>query len=425
LIRKLGIFEKAAVVSNDYAPFNVVIVLKLGNAPDPEILQAALNQLQSKHQILRAKISEKNNKLWFEVDDQKNQIPLKIIPWDKINTWKSVAEKEMAHSFNKKMPPLIRATYLRRGKDGDLFLTAHHSIMDGTFGIQLAEELISFCAGFQSEPDNNNIAINPEKILPPSHVGLNKFKNLIRFGVSQFIDEISFWWKNFGKRKPQVHAEGRGKILSLILAEEFVDELAKICRIKGITINSVLNTAQLLAVNRILYKSEQTRMATYSFADLRPYLEPPLSKAQMGSWVTLIRLMIDVHGEQEFWSLAKNLHQQLYRSINQGDKFNSFLTSEALLKVMTGLKSIRFGSSAVNYSGVIPLRNQYGSIKLLGVHGLVSVFDLAPEFSSQARIFNNMLTWDFIYLDSDMDKTTASSILDEIQLILSNAVNHD
>ena len=57
-----------------------------------------------------------------------------------------------------------------------------------------------------------------------------------------------------------------------------------------------------------------------------------------------------------------------------------------------------------------------------GVHGFVSAYDLGPELSAQAHIFNNQLFLDFVYLDADMTIDEAIAITEEIRTILSHAV---
>jgi hypothetical protein len=47
--------------------------------------------------------------------------------------------------------------------------------------------------------------------------------------------------------------------------------------------------------------------------------------------------------------------------------------------------------------------------------------DIGPELAAQARIFNDQLWVDFMYLDSDMDAPLAEKIVAEIQLILEQA----
>ena len=65
--RELGAFERALLISDHYAPFNVMSVLQLENAPAPDILQQALGFVQARHPLLRARIIEKNKHSYFEV----------------------------------------------------------------------------------------------------------------------------------------------------------------------------------------------------------------------------------------------------------------------------------------------------------------------------------------------------------------------
>src|SRR6185436_1893130 len=104
------------------------------------------------------------------------------------------------------------------------------------------------------------------------------------------------------------------------------------------------------------------------------------------------------------------------------DKFLAVLMSESLLKMFTTMKSMRMGSAALNYSGAVPLETQYGDIKVTGLHGFLSSFDLGPEVSAQARLFNNELWIDFMFLETDMNRETAEKIVEEVRAILEGAV---
>jgi hypothetical protein len=55
------------------------------------------------------------------------------------------------------------------------------------------------------------------------------------------------------------------------------------------------------------------------------------------------------------------------------------------------------------------------------VHGFVSPFGLGPEMASQARVFDRHLTWDFIYLDADMNRETAVAIIRDMEGIVRSA----
>jgi hypothetical protein len=98
--------------------------------------------------------------------------------------------------------------------------------------------------------------------------------------------------------------------------------------------------------------------------------------------------------------------------------------AESLMKMVTRSQSFRMSATALNYNGVVPVQRSYDQIKVTGLHGFVSVYDLGPEFSAQAQIFNNQLYLDFMYLEADMSREQAKAIVEEIKSILNSAMEN-
>jgi hypothetical protein len=237
------------------------------------------------------------------------------------------------------------------------------------------------------------------------------------------IDELIYQMRTRGKRLPPVHAHSsHGHILSLQLSEELIESLAQRTRKEGMTLNSVLNAAMLIAVNRHLYAGRQVPMRTFLFASLRPYVQPPLGDEDLASYISLLRYTVPVSGGVDFWSLARNLHRKIDSSLKSGDKFVAATLAEPLMKSVTGFKPFRMSSTALNYNGVVPVQSVYGSIRVMGLHGFGSVYDLGPELFAEAQIFNSQLFWDFMYLEADMTREEAKAIVEEIKSILNAAL---
>ena len=235
-------------------------------------------------------------------------------------------------------------------------------------------------------------------------------------------EEIQYQAHVRAKRKPPVHLGGRGFPLTLTLPESLVDALSKRSRPEKVTMNSLLNASLLLATNRRLYAGDLRSMQTFTFADLRPYTVPPTSAEHLANYISMMRFTVDVSGEMDIWELTRNLHDKIYRALKRGDKFLASKMSESLIKMFTTMKSMRMGATALNYGGSVPLETQYGEIKVSGLHAFLSSFDLGPEVSSQARLFNNELWLDFMFLETDMNKETAQKIVGEVKAILEEAV---
>jgi NRPS condensation-like uncharacterized protein len=416
MLRKLGIFERAMLITNQHAPFIIVSVLRMEHAPSPDVVKDALETLQKRQPFLRVRVA----------DGRFESLPSLGFPFISIqrtdpDQWRDVTEKEMAFRYDPITGPLFRAIYLYGDGCGDLILNVHHSIMDAASGMNLLDELLRLCSGEVTNLPTLEPAPALEKRFPPSYQGLRRVFNLGNFALMQMGDMLRFTWRTRGKRTPPVRLGGQGHIATLVLPEELVDSLSHQGRKEGVTLNSLMNAALVLATNRHLYGGEAVPMQTFAFADLRPYTKPPMGPEQLANYISMLRFTMDVSGEKDFWDLARELHAKIYRALKQGDKFSASLMSESLMKMFIALKSMRMGSTALNYSGVVPLKTQYGEIKVVGLHGFVSGLDLGPEMASQARLFNDQIWWDFIYLDTDMDAELAGKIIGEVKAILEEA----
>jgi len=421
-LRTLGTFERALFLSDQHAPFNVVSVLRLEYAPAPIIIQQALSILQNRHPLLRAgiravKFEGLPNLLFsFKVIEEQEEI-----------NWLDIVEQEMNTRLNLELG-LFRGIYIYNNSGhADLFFAFHHAIMDAASGMNLLDELLRICVALQTEeaPHPPTLEVVPpvEQRFPPSFKGLRGAAKMMGYAMAQMIEEIQYQARLRGKRTHPVHLGGRGFPLTITLPESIIDALSKRCRSEKVTMNSLLNASLLLAANRHLYVGNLLPMQTFTFADLRPYTVPPTSAEHLANYISMLRFTVDVSGEIDVWELTRNLHVKIYRALKQGNKFLASKMSESLIKMFVGMKSMRMGTTALNYSGAVPLETQYGEIKVKGLHGFLSSFDLGPEASSQARLFNNELWMDFMFLETDVDRETAEKIVGEVKAILERAAS--
>lgn len=419
-IRTLGIFERALVLSDQHAPFNVVSVLQLDAPPSPGIIQRGVEILQKRHPLLQAAIR----------DGKFEPLPIpsfsfKIVEQPGFN-WLDFVRQEMNTRLNPESG-LFRGIYFSdKAAHADVFLTFHHAIMDAASGMNLLDELLQICAALQAdtEPNLSTLPVLPpvEVRFPPPFKGLRSAVKMTRYALAQMAEEIQYQARLRGKRKQPVHMGGSGFPLTLVLPESQVDALSKRCRAEKVTLNSLLNASLLLASKRFLFEGDTRPMQTFTFADLRPYTSPPTSAEHLANYISMMRFTVDVSAKSNIWELTKKLHEKIYRALKRGDKFLASKMSESLIKTFIGMKSMRMGATALNYSGAVPLKTQYGEIKVKGLHAFLSSFDLGPEVSSQARLFNNELWMDFMFLETDMNRESAEKLVGEVKSILAKAV---
>ena len=426
--RELGTLERALLIADQHAPFHIVSVLCLESAPSPHILKQSLQILQNRHPFLRSRLQhEKGNYYFARLVDP--ALPFYFFPRWNADHWVYIAEAELGKRIDVLSGPLFRCTYLYSEADerGDIIFSFFHSIVDASSVSQFLHELLSVCASFMDQKTVSPYELPPtppaEFRFPAAFRGLSLTLHQMRYAFQQMIDEFVYQMQTRGKRIPPMHKHSsHGHIRAVQFSEDLTESLAQRARKEGMTLNSVLNAAMLLAVNRHLYAGQQVPMRTFSFASLRPYVQPPLGDEDLAAYISLLRYTVLVSGGVEFWLLARSLHKKIYSSLKSGDKFVAASLAEPLMKIVTGSKSFRMASTALNYSGVVPVQSVYGSMRVMGVHGFVSAYDLGPEFSAEAQIFNNRLFWDFIYLEADMSRDEANAIVEEIRSILNAAL---
>jgi len=447
--RPLGTFETAATRTNDVAPFVVVVVLALDGGPSLERLRDALAVLQRRHALLRVRIVERGGQLWYEpLGRPLPPIPLRAVERTVEERWREVAEEELNTRIGSADGPLVRCSYVARGGDqGDsaakdrreLILAFHHAIMDGASGLTLVEELLALCDSARDTDLQELAAEAPaagpipppvDTQFPASTRGFGGRLGAARFLGRQLADEVAFRLRTRGGRRPPIAASARCQVLSVGLTREETAALVQATRRRRVTVNGALSAAFLCAVGDQLYAGRARALRYMTFADLRPYLDPPVPADELGSFLAMLRYTARMDGDRpagatgaaadggRFWDLARRLTGQVVRGARRGDKLWSVRFSEAVMRMLLRRRSERMAATAVSYLGVARLA---ATATVRGLHAFVSNFALGPEYTALARIYDGELLLDVVYLDVDMDAALAQTLAEEIVDLLRQA----
>jgi hypothetical protein len=426
--RELGSFERALVISDQYAPFHFVYVLRIESPPPSQIVGKALKFLQKRHPFLQARLLQEDGNYFF-ASLVEPTLPFRVLPRWNDTHWVKVVEVELEAHIELTADPLFRCTYLyaENQKYAEIILTFSHSIVDAASAGCLMDNLLTVCASLMDEGTVTVSELAPappqESRFPSAFRGFQLNLYSLGYALRQTADEIRYRIQSRDKRTPPLYKKpSHGHIISLTLPEPFVTSLLRRVDLEKVTVNSILHAALLMAVNRHLYAGKNVPMRTFSLWDMRPYVEPPLPNENLGSYISVLRHSISVEGGVNVWQLARSLQQKYYHSLQSGEHFIAATTIEWLVKRMIRKKSSRMGATALNFHGDSQLKTRYGRSTLDDLHGYVSAYDLAPEFSGQARFFNGQLTWDFTYLEADMSPDEAKAIVEEIKSILNSDV---
>ncbi|MGD8816725.1 MAG: condensation domain-containing protein [Acidobacteriota bacterium] len=430
LHRPLGAFETALTLTGEHAPFVVVAVIHLEDGPGPDRLRWVLDQLQRRYPLLRVRIVRRGRDFWYD-SAKVPPVPLEVFRQDGEEHWKRLAEAELNRPFDAARGPLLRCSYLVPSNDSsgertgssDLVLTFHHAVMDGTSGTVFVNRLLALCAA-----DESSGAAPPEEALPavetffpPRFRGLSGAWRRAEYLARNLGDEILFRLRSRGVRRPPIDGSARCRILCGELPREPTSALIRRLRSHRLTVATALNTAFLMAAYKHLYGGSGAPLRYMQFADLRPYLRPPVAEHHLGSFISMLRFTANLHGPQSFWPLAHRLSRQVAAGFGRGDKFTAALLAQTLMRTMIHRRSERMAATAVSYAGVTRLVDRPDGAAGVGIHAFVSNIDIGPELTAQARLFEGRLMLDAVYLDVDMDEGRAQRAMQEVLEILEEA----
>jgi hypothetical protein len=421
MTRKLGKFELAETISDEHASFNVAGILFLENGPTKETLRNALDKLQQRHPLLRVKILKQRKKYFFD-SGSVPKIPLDIIHRNSNCQWESVVETALKTRLDSGSGPLIRVTHIVNSSEfpeSELIFICHHSIADTSSMLTLYKELLGLCSKMDSGESLNDfpeLALLPpeEAFFPPAYRGLSRKWHTMGYLLRQIGDEIGYRQGVRGIPKAEIPLSGQCRILPQITPAPITEKVIRASRRKKISLNSMFTAVMLQSVANMMYKGHDLPLRYFTFADLRPYLKPPVPEENLGTYHSMLRSTIQVNKNQVFWDLADRINRQTHQVFKRGDKFISPLLSPQMMSMIIRLKSMRMGTTALSYQGSIKLQSSYGKTRVTGIRGYISNFSLGPLYTASVRLFNKEFLWDILYLDSDMDLSLAQSIADEI-----------
>ena len=421
MIRYLGNFEEATVITNELAPFNVVCVVTVKGIIAPEKLGHALTIVQQRRPLLGARIVK--NKKQFQFDSEGvGSIPVQIVNRQSGDQWQGVVEDELNKAFKIEVGPLVRCTYLFKPNSSaaaEIILTFHHAVIDGVSGTRLLHDLFTVLGGVKDltiTDTSQQLSLPPpaEQLFPPKYKGLRLHARLIPFMAGQMADEVKYRWWSRGIKRVPINSHGQCRILPLQLSPDDLHGLVRKSRREKVTLNSVLSASMLLTIHKYLHQDSSAPMRNIVFSDLRPYLRPLPSKNSTAPYISLSRFTTLMNSETDLWSLSRSLQKRIYETARRGDKFLSTVMSRGLMKMIIGKKSVRMGNTALSYGGSIHLEPSYGDIEITEIHAFISNNVLGPEFVAYASLHNGRLLWDFLFIDSDMDRETAKVIGQEV-----------
>lgn len=426
--RKLGAFESALTLSDEHVPLNVVVVLRLAAGPSPEALRRALDALQQRHPLLRVRIVQRGGGYTFD-RGRGAAVALRLTEREDSRAWVAEAEAELGERIDLAGVPM-RCVYLTADRACEILLTFHHAIMDATSAVNLCRELLA--AGAAADAGGDPTIGEPltplpaaEGLFPSDYQGWRRRLRIGRFLLRQLGAEIAERRGGGGAWHPPPTGPTRNRVLCFQLSEAETASLVRRSRRRRLTLHSVFDAAILLAVARQLYPEQSLPLRHLTFANLRPYLRPPVADHHLGAYFAMLRFSSPVAPDRELWDLARGINTRVHAANRRGDKYAFSLTSTAVMRHLIRTGGQRMAATAISYAGAVRLGtssrghgHDEGPFPVRGLHAFVANFRLGPEYTAQVRLWAGRIWWDILYLEPELDEAAARRLADEIRNLL-------
>jgi hypothetical protein len=419
-MRALGSVETAMAFSNEIAPLTVVCAMELRGELSESQLADALRRLQARHPVLRVRLSKQDGVYCFDPTGTP-EIPLTIAHAETVS-WAELVEEEMNRRIDAETGPLIRCTYLR-GASTWIVVSFHHSIIDGTAAMGLLDELLFLSQGSHGTRETLHGPLPPpaDHLFPARFRGARRALPTVPFLARQLAAEVR--WVVRGTRRPTPSRRpGRARFLPMTVPAEVTTALRRRAREERVGLNAALLSAVLLAVLGRLYGvgAGGAIARAWSFADLRPYLQPPVPRDSQGCYVSFLGLTLLCNPERGPWELARQVHRRTHRAALRGEKFAGATLFAPMLRLALRTGRQMEGTAALSLITAPKPRSTFGGVDVVSLCGGVSNGDnvLRADLGMVAVLFRGRLECGLCYGDAYLRPEEAQSTAKELSTIL-------
>ncbi|MEC9439652.1 MAG: condensation domain-containing protein [Myxococcota bacterium] len=322
--RELGPIEHCMWHGDKVSRLNFTTVATIHGALEREHLERALEHLQKRHPLLRARVVTSWGKPAM-VFDQQNPIKIHEHDLDEQATF-ALTEERLRAWIDPTKPPLMRFDWVRRADKTNthtLLLTFHHIIGDGISGTLAARDLLEASAAVargESLPAPTPLPIREsiERCVP---------KEVRRKGMwRQFFTHarglLSWIWKHgrpSGPRLDRQHVRIQDRQINMArrtLSKAETDTLVEAAREHQTTVHGALAASIMTTIAEDLGKTSPLLFG--SPVDVRERVEPKVGD-DIGMYVALGVTLHEVDPDKiAFWDLAKQARDDLHAQIEDG-----------------------------------------------------------------------------------------------------------
>lgn len=312
--RPLGQAERFFWLLDQVSPMSFSFYCHLKGELDTTHLQAAMSRLQEEQAMLRVKVSVEAGKAFFK-PVQGQAIKVQHLDGD-VDRWRDDILQQVAKPFDAKSYPLLKCFYMGlQAGESVVFFICHHAIADGVSISNLMQRLLMLASQphrLRHAPVYQPNGHSLDELLPSVFQGFRGKLRALKIRSGEMRD----WYRHGNPKHVLAFSTNRAKAcqpacVRFKLSKEQTKSLLINCKSKGFSLQAVLITAQLYALNSSDKRRKWVSMAISSAVDVRSALSEPVSEHEIGLYMSFVLTALKFKESDAFWSIVNTAHQQL------------------------------------------------------------------------------------------------------------------
>jgi len=444
LERPLSALEKTIWLARYAGPYNCLAIAEVEGPLTVEVLREALDCLQRRHSLLRARICVERGRVLYRTQDVP-PIPLRVQDTPE-GAWEAEAEQELTVPIEWDTGPLLRCVLLRHTQNRfTLFLNCSHAIADGFACAYLLRDLLVAAAAEPESPEPGlpplPIPLSMEERLPARARGVRGFIRMIRFLVRDFLQNLKRAglprrlaldaWPPFEQR--------RSGLIHYRFDRAFTERLVARAREENTTVHGALCAASLLAVSKQMTDGAPRPLACTSSVDVRSRLSPPVTEEQ-GIFVSVLWTVQNVWKEKPFWDLAREVRQDLKEKVRREGHLATLASTSWLVPLLERLlpkgkrgsllyarllerTMLNYRGTGVSNGGVVEFPEGLGPFRIKSYSGGVSLLNTG-YFVALVATVNGEMFINYVFNEPLISRDKAEKLAKGATEILCEALAH-
>ncbi|NHJ46341.1 MAG: hypothetical protein FK733_01005 [Asgard group archaeon] len=302
-------------------PYNIVVVLRITGKITQELLENALEKLQLRHPLLKARYEfDDKGKPWV-TSDQVGKIPIRTLNRsDESITQKEFHNELVTHfDYDNTELPLFRVAFLPNQNNSDVILCGQHSICDGLSMVFLARDLLTYLNNPSIEVEVLDAPAKTDDIFPRKirrRISKSPIRTYISLSLMRVVHAFLF---GFRKGRKRLERKLKAKhddiqVHSWNFTEQQTTDFLKKCKQRKISVHSAICTAYLPGVSTI-----------NNPVNLRQRLSFPVGESY-GLFASGTVFRVKYKKRKDFWFNAQRYQRKLIWNLRDGKVFGIYKT---------------------------------------------------------------------------------------------------